>query len=139
VGYSVASGELKLIGETVRTDGMNETSVIQIGGQELRDISYNDLIAGHLKSGERVALLLSPTRYIIALRSREAGVVYSSEQNRQLMESKVSITYYVLMGLFGLLTALAIIGVIILFVMYLRYLRQHDKEKALAKFNSVSL
>jgi hypothetical protein len=139
VGYSVASGELKHIGETVNTDGITEAGIMRIGDRELHDVSYNELIASRLNSGERVALLLSPTRYIIALRSRDAGVVYSSEKNRALMEGKVPVDYYVLMGMLGLLTILIGIGVVILFLMYRKYLTRRDIEKALAEFNGVSL
>lgn len=139
VGYSVASGELKSIGNAVKTDGITDAGIVQIGDQELHNVSYNDLMAGCLSNGERVALLLSPTRYVIALRRRDGEIVYSSEENEALMEEGAPVAYYVLMGLVGALTVLVGIGVVVLFLMYRTYLKRQDLGKALAKFKSVSL
>lgn len=139
VGYSVASGELKLIGNAVKTDGINDAGIVQIGDQELHDISYNDLMASYLSTGERVALLLSPTHYVIALRRHDGEIVYSSDENKALMEEGAPVAYYVLMGLAGALTVLIGIGVVILFLMYRTYLKRQDMAQALAEFKTVSL
>ena len=60
MGYSIASGEIRQIGATAVTDGITEASTVEIGDTTLHDVSYNEKIAGNIKSGEHVALMLTP-------------------------------------------------------------------------------
>jgi hypothetical protein len=134
VGYSFASGEIKQIGATAVTDGITEASTMEIGGTTLHDVSYNEHIAGNIKIGERVALVLTPSRYIAALRTQEGQVVYASEESREYLETPMSYVYYAVMTLLGILLTPIGFGLIII----LKQIRSYSARKEIVE-NMVAL
>lgn len=129
MGYSIASGEIRQIGATAVTDGITEASTMEIGGKILHDVSYNEKVAGNIKPGEHVALLLTPSRYIAALRRQDGQVVYASEESREHLETPLSYAYFGLMWLFGILLTPIGFGLVII----IKYIRQFSTRKDIAE------
>lgn len=139
MGYSVASGELKQIGASVTTDGIVEASSLEIGDNTLHDVSYNESLAVHLKAGERMALLLTPTRYIVAVRLASGEVIYASADNQEYLEEPMPVPYLVGMGLLGLMTTFLGIGLIIILSVIKTYTKRRDIIRSLAAFRVAAL
>jgi hypothetical protein len=139
VGYSIASGELKQIGTTVVTNGITEASTLEIGGQMLHDVSYNERMAGNIKAGERVVLLLTPSRYIAALRRQDGQIVYASEESREHLETPMSYAYYAAMMLVGLLLTPIGIGLIVILRQIRRYTARKEIVENMAAFRQAAL
>jgi hypothetical protein len=129
VGYSIASGEIRQIGATAVTDGITEASTVEIGDTTLHDVSYNEKIAGNIKSGEHVALMLTPSRYVAALRRQDGQVVYASEESKEHLETPLSYAYFGLMWLFGILLTPVGFGLVII----VRYIRRFSTRKDIAE------
>jgi len=129
VGYSFASGEIKQIGATAVTDGVTEASTIEIGSTTLSAVSYNEHMAGNIKVGERVAMLLTPSRYIAALRKQDGQFVYASEESREHLEAPMSYGYYAAMTLLGILLTPIGFGLIIL----LKQIRSYTARKEIVE------
>ena len=102
---------------------------MEIGGKILHDVSYNEKVAGNIKSGEHVALLLTPSRYIAALRRQDGQVVYASEESMEHLETPLSYAYFGLMWLFGILLTPIGFGLVII----IKYIRQFSTRKDIAE------
>ena len=129
MGYSFASGEIRQIGATVVTDGITEAGTLDIGGTTLHDVSYNQHMAGNIEVGARVALVLTPSRYIAALRKHDGQVVYASEEGRMHLEAPLPYTYYAAMALLGVLLTPIGIGLIII----LKQIRSYTTRKEIVE------
>ena len=138
MGYSVVSGELKQIGEAVTTDGIIEASSLEIGGTTLHDIAYNEHIAAGLKEGERVALLLTPTGFIAALRRQNGEIDYSSESNQVYLEEPISYPFYIMLALLAAITVWMGIGVVIIMKMVRSFSYRKDIIRNLTEFKALS-
>lgn len=139
MGYSVASGELKQIGAAATTNGIVEASTMEIGDKILHEVSYNEGMTGNLNSGERVALLLTPTNYIAALRRQNGEIEYSSEENKARLEQPISYPYLIAMGALGLITTFAGIGLIIILSQIKSYTKGRDIERTMSKFRGITV
>lgn len=139
MGYSVASGEIKQIGETVTSNGVIEASTMEIGGKTLHDVAYNEQLAAGIKAGEHVALLLTPTRFVAAVRRQNGETIYSSEEGKANLEQPMSYAYYLFFATLGLLTTFAGIGLIILIWTTRSYLKRKDIVQSMAEFRLAAL
>jgi hypothetical protein len=139
VGYSIANGEIKQIGVTAVTGGITEAATLEIGGQTLHDVSFNEKIGDNLKPGEHVALLLTPSRYIAALRRRDGEVVYASEESREHLETPLLYAYYIAMWLFGILLTPIGFGLVIIIKNIRQFSARKDIVENLAAFRQVAL
>jgi hypothetical protein len=129
VGYLFASGEIKQIGATAVTDGITEASTMEIGGTTLHDVSYNEHMVDNIRVGERVAMLLTPSRYVAALRKQDGQVVYASEESRAHLETPMSYGYFAAMALLGIVLTPIGIGLIII----LKQIRSYTARKEIVE------
>ncbi|MBI1175502.1 MAG: hypothetical protein GC139_09595 [Sideroxydans sp.] len=139
MGYSIASGELKQIGTSATTNGIIEASTMEIGGKTLHDVSYNKQMANSLKINERIALLLTPTGFIAALRRQNGEIVYSNDESRENMERPIPYPYYIFMGVLGLITTFGGIGLIIIVRAIKSFMERKDIENSFAEFKRAAL
>lgn len=139
VGYSIASGEITQIGATATSDGITEASTIDIGGKTLHEVAYNEALGTSIKAGERVALLLTPTGFVAALRRAGGETVYASDEGRAYLEKPLSYAYYGFFWLLGLLTTFAGIGLVILIWATKSYLKRKDIAETMAGFRQATV
>lgn len=111
---------------------------MEIGGNTLHDIAYNERMAGYLKAGERIALLLTPTGFIAALRRQNGEIEYSSESNQVYLEEPISYPYYIFLGILAAITIWAGIGIVIIIKMVKSFSDRKDIQRTLAEFKSLS-
>ena len=76
-----------------------------------------------------MALLLTPSRYIAALRRQDGQVVYASEESREHLETPLSYAFFGLMWLFGILLTPVGFGLVII----IRYIRKFSARKDIAE------
>ena len=139
MGYSFASGEIKQVGATAVNDGITEASTMEIGATTLHDVSYNEHMAGSIKAGEKVALLLTPSRYIAALRKPGGEVVYASEESRAHLEAPMSYAYYAVMTLLGILLTPIGFGLIIILKQIRSYTARKEIVESMAALQHATL
>lgn len=139
MGYSIASGEIGQIGATTVTEGVTEAVTLEIGGQTLHDVSYNDKVGGNLKSGAHVALLLTPSRYIAAVRRPDGEVVYANDYSREHLKTPMSYAYYAGMWLFGMVLTPIGFGLVIIIKCIRQFSARKDIVEHMAAFRQVAL
>jgi len=139
VGYSFTSGEIRQIGATAVTDGITEASTMEIGSTTLHDVSYNEHMADNIQVGERVAMLLTPSRYIAALRKQDGQVVYASEESRAHLEAPMSYGYLAVMALLGIMLTPIGIGLIIILKQIRSYTARKEIVENMAAFQQAAI
>lgn len=139
MGYSVASGEIKQLGATATADGITEASSLEIGNQTLHDVSYNQQLANSIKAGERIALLLTPTRYVAAARRSNGEIVYASAESKAHLEKPMSYPFYAMMGVLGVVTTFAGVGLLILVWLIRSYMARREIVQAMGELRGAAL
>ena len=112
---------------------------MEIGSTMLHDVSYNEHMAGNIRVGERVAMLLTPSRYIAALRKQDGQVVYASEESRAHLEEPMSYGYFAAMALLGILLTPIGIGLIIILRQIRSYTARKEIVENMAAFQQAAL
>ena len=139
MGYSIANGEIGQIGTTAVTEGVTEAVTLEIGGKTLHDVSYNEKVGANLNVGEHVALFLTPSRYIAALRRQDGEVVYASEDSREHLETPLSYPYFILMWLFGILLTPIGFGLVIIVKNIRLFTARRDIAEHMAVFKQAAI